>query len=84
LLTHRPIHLSKLWHTPIDLELAGHTHKFQVRGLHFFSYLINDYTYGKSTRKEKTAFISQGIGTKTPIRIGTEGEIVIVNLISQR
>ena len=31
LLTHRPIHLSKLADYPIDLELAGHTHNGQIR-----------------------------------------------------
>ena len=46
LLTHQPIGLRKLENLPIDLELAGHTHKLQIRGLHFLSYLINDYTYG--------------------------------------
>lgn len=82
-LSHRPLHLSKLAKTPIDLELAGHTHNGQVRGLHFLSYLINDYTYGKFTWKGKTAFTSQGVGTRTPIRLGTEGEIVVIHLISQ-
>jgi predicted MPP superfamily phosphohydrolase len=99
-LTHRPIRLSKLATTPIDLELAGHTHKGQVRGLHFLSRIVNDYTYGKysytvppargegaqSETKggreavKKVAFVSQGTGTRTPFRIGTEGEIVVLHL----
>ena len=67
LLTHQPIGLRKLADFPVDLEVAGHTHKLQIRGLHFLSYLINDYTYGLYTggsRNERHAFVSQGIGTR--------------------
>ncbi|MDR2415413.1 MAG: metallophosphoesterase [Candidatus Peribacteria bacterium] len=79
-LTHRPIHLSKVKNYPIDLELAGHTHNGQVRGLHFISRMVFDYNYGKYTRKDRTAFISQGLGAGIPFRIGTQGEIVILHL----
>jgi predicted MPP superfamily phosphohydrolase len=61
LITHQPISLKKLVDFPIDLEVAGHTHKMQIRGLHFLSYLINDYTYGLYERQDKKAFITQGI-----------------------
>jgi predicted MPP superfamily phosphohydrolase len=80
LLTHRPFHLSKLKAYPIDLELAGHTHNGQVLGLNLFSHMINDYTYGKYTRNEKIAFVSQGLGAGIPFRLGTEGEIVVIEL----
>ncbi|MDR0369931.1 MAG: hypothetical protein LBH96_05530 [Candidatus Peribacteria bacterium] len=38
------------------------------------------YNYGKYTRKEKIAFVSQGLGAGIPFRIGTVGEIVIIHL----
>jgi predicted MPP superfamily phosphohydrolase len=79
-LTHRPIHLSKVENYPIDLELAGHTHNGQIRGLHFLSRMMFDYNYGKYTYKDRTVFVSQGLGAGIPFRIGTEGEIVIIEL----
>ncbi|MDR2191185.1 MAG: metallophosphoesterase [Candidatus Peribacteria bacterium] len=79
-LTHRPIHLSKVRNYPIDLELAGHTHNGQIRGVHFISHMVFDYNYGKYTRKDRTAIVSQGLGAGIPFRIGTEGEIVILHL----
>jgi predicted MPP superfamily phosphohydrolase len=52
-----------------------------VRGLHFIVRLIyQGYSYGKYLRKDKVAFISQGLGAGIPFRIGTEGEIVTINL----
>ena len=84
-LTHRPIHLSKFAQYPIDLELAGHTHNGQIRGLHFIAKWVNQgYSYGKYTRKDKIAFISQGLGAGIPLRIGTEGEIVVIHLTNQK
>jgi predicted MPP superfamily phosphohydrolase len=61
LMTHQPLHLEKTRNLPIDLEVAGHTHKMQLRGLHFLSHLINDYTYGLYTRQDRKAFVTQGI-----------------------
>jgi predicted MPP superfamily phosphohydrolase len=60
-MTHQPISLEKLSDFPIDLEVAGHTHKMQIRGLHFLSHLINDYTYGLYEQQDKKAFVTQGI-----------------------
>jgi predicted MPP superfamily phosphohydrolase len=64
LMTHQPIHLAKTRSLPINLEVAGHTHKLQIRGLHFLSYLLNDYTYGLYERQDRKAFVTQGIGTR--------------------
>lgn len=80
-LTHRPIHLSNVASYPIDLELAGHTHNGQIRGLHFLARILNQgYSYGKYTWKEKIAFVSQWLGAGIPFRIGTVGEIVVINI----
>ena len=80
LLSHRPYRLSKLSHTPVDLELAGHTHAGQIWvGIQFSQYLY-DYVYGLASWKDKKAFTSQGVGSLAPIRLGTEGEIVVLHL----
>ncbi|MDR2191183.1 MAG: metallophosphoesterase [Candidatus Peribacteria bacterium] len=61
LMTHQPISLKKLTNVPIDLEVAGHTHRGQIRGVSYLVALVNDYGYGKYTEKNKTAFVTQGI-----------------------
>jgi predicted MPP superfamily phosphohydrolase len=76
LMTHQPIHLSKLEAFPIDLEIAGHTHRGQIWGVSYIVGRVNDYGYGAypyhSTTydTERTAFITQGIGTwGLPLRL---------------
>lgn len=81
LMTHQPIHLTKINDLPIDLEVAWHVHKMQIRGLHFISYLINDYTYWYQKLGNQEAFITQWIGTRwLPIRLWTKSEIVMLHI----
>ncbi|MDR0650988.1 MAG: metallophosphoesterase [Candidatus Peribacteria bacterium] len=61
LMTHQPISLKKLVNFPIDLEVAGHTHRGQIRGLSYLVAVVNDYGYGKYEENGRTAFITQGI-----------------------
>jgi predicted MPP superfamily phosphohydrolase len=61
LMTHQPISLKKLVNVPIDLEVAGHTHRGQIRGLSYLVELVNDYGYGKYEENGKITFITQGI-----------------------
>jgi predicted MPP superfamily phosphohydrolase len=44
-MTHQPISLTKLQNFPIDLEVAGHTHRGQFRGMHKIVDWVNDYGY---------------------------------------
>jgi predicted MPP superfamily phosphohydrolase len=60
-MTHQPISLKKLIHFPIDLEVAGHTHRGQVRGIRALIPLMNDYGYGRYEEQGKIAFVTQGI-----------------------
>lgn len=80
LLSHRPYRLSKLVHTPVDLELAGHTHKGQIWGFTQFSQYLYDYVYGLVKWRDKKAFTSQWVGSLLPIRLWTQGEIVVLHL----
>jgi predicted MPP superfamily phosphohydrolase len=49
LITHQPLHLSKLSQLSqlsdfsLDLEVAGHTHRGQIRGLRSLVAMMNDY-----------------------------------------
>ena len=81
LVSHQPQHLGKLAKYPIDLELAGHTHHGQFIPFSWIIWVMNDYAYGRYEREGKIAFVSQGVGAWwAPIRIGTQSEIVMVEL----
>lgn len=81
LISHQPQDLNKVTNFPIDLELAGHTHRGQFVPLSRIIKAFNDYTYGLHTLGERYAFTSQGIGSRgAPIRIGTRSEIVHITL----
>ena len=79
--THQPIALSKLTQYPIDLQLAGHTHKGQNIFVMPLAITMNDYFYGRYDEGDRTAIVSQGIGTRgLPFRLGSQSEIMIINL----
>ena len=81
LLIHQPISLEKLQDYPIDLEVAGHTHRWQFYWMRKVVEWANDYTYWEYKLWEKTAFVTQWIGTWwLPFRLWTQSEMVIINL----
>lgn len=81
LISHQPYKLSLIENYPIDLQLAGHTHRGQFVPLSWIIGLFNDYAYGRYDENGKTAFVSQWVGTWwAPIRIGTQSELVLVEL----
>lgn len=85
LLTHQPIALEKLKDFPIDLELAGHTHRGQIIWPRELVWFFNDYAYGLYSEWDRNAFVTQGIGTWwLPLRIGTRSEIVIIHLLPKK
>lgn len=81
-LTHQPITLDQLEKYPFDLELAGHTHRGQFYGLRKVVERVNGYGYGRFDAFGKTAFVTQGIGTRgLPFRLGTQSEVVMLHLL---
>ena len=81
LITHQPIALEKLENYPIDLEVAGHTHYWQIFWLRKLTEIVNDYWYWKFEEDWKTAIVTQWIWTRwLPFRLGTQSEMVIINL----
>lgn len=83
-ITHQPISLQKLENYPIDLELAWHTHNWQIFWIRELVHVVNDYWYWKYDEKWKTAYISQWIGFRwLPFRLWTQSEMVIINLANK-
>lgn len=81
LITHQPIWLEKLKDYPVDLEVAGHTHRGQFYWIMEISRIVNDYLYWKYKLWDRTAFVTQWIWTWwLPFRLWTQSEMVIINL----
>jgi predicted MPP superfamily phosphohydrolase len=84
LVTHQPIWLDKLTDYPIDLEVAGHTHRGQFYWMRKVVEWMNDYAYWEYKLWDRTAFVTQWIWTWwLPFRLWTQSEMVIINLIKK-
>jgi hypothetical protein len=59
LISHQPYKLSLMEKYPIDLQLAGHTHRGQFIPLSWIIGLFNDYAYGRYDENGKIVFVSQ-------------------------
>ena len=84
LITHQPISLEKLKNYPIDLEVAGHTHRGQFYWMRKIVEWMNDYAYWEYKLWDRTAFVTQWIWTWwLPFRLWTQSEMMIINLIKK-
>ena len=84
------VHEPRLWTmlpANVDLVLAGHTHggQIQIFGWPQFKKLDSQYLRGRFRNPGgQQMLVSAGIGTSIlPVRLGTQGEIVVVELVPQ-
>ena len=84
------VHEPRLWTmlpANVDLVLAGHTHggQIQIFGWPQFKKLDSQYLRGRFRNPGgQQMLVSAGIGTSiVPVRLGTQGEIVGVELVPQ-
>ena len=84
------VHEPRLWTmlpANVDLVLAGHTHggQIQIFGWPQFKKLDAQYLRGRFRNPGgQQMLVSAGIGTSiVPVRLGTQGEIVVVELVPQ-
>lgn len=84
------VHEPRLWTMlppNVDLLLAGHTHggQIQIFGWPQFKKLDSQYLRGRFRNSGgQQMLVSAGIGTSiVPVRLGTQGEIVVVELVPQ-
>jgi hypothetical protein len=84
------VHEPRLWTmlpANVDLVLAGHTHggQIQIFGWPQFKKLDPQYLRGRFRNPGgQQMLVSAGIGTSiVPVRLGTQGEIVVVELVPQ-
>ena len=84
------VHEPRLWTmlpANVDVVLAGHTHggQIQIFGWPQFKKLDSQYLRGRFRNPGgQQMLVSAGIGTSiVPVRLGTQGEIVVVELVPQ-
>lgn len=85
-LDHQPSNI-KEYNSNIDLVLCGHTHRGQIFPLNYITNAIFDVDYGYY-RKDKDSphvIVSSGVGTwGPPFRIGTNNEVVSINVFFRK
>ena len=81
LLDHQPINLEEARQNGIDLQLSGHTHNGQFWPGNLIVSWIFELPYGYKKMGNTHYYVSSGIGLWGPkYRIGTESEILLLNL----
>ncbi|TSA31301.1 MAG: metallophosphoesterase [Porphyromonadaceae bacterium] len=86
LLDHNPARMGDALKNNIDLQLSGHTHNGQIFPLNLLVRKIYQLAYGYQKTGNTHYYVSSGLGLwGAPIRIGTQSEIVTIDLqLTQR
>ncbi|NDV46487.1 metallophosphoesterase [Paludibacter sp. 221] len=81
MLDHQPYHLEEAEASGIDLQISGHTHDGQFFPVNLIVRGMYENPHGYSSRGNTHYYISSGLGIWGPqYRIGTQSELVIINL----
>lgn len=81
LLDHNPARMGDALKNNIDLQLSGHTHNGQIFPINYLVKRIYPLPYGYKKSGNTNFYVSSGLGLwAAPVRIGTQSEIVRVNL----
>jgi predicted MPP superfamily phosphohydrolase len=81
LLDHNPARMGDALKNNIDLQLSGHTHDGQIFPLNFIVKRMYQLSYGYLKSGNTHYYVSSGLGLwAAPVRIGTQSEIVRIEL----
>ncbi|WP_273485128.1 metallophosphoesterase [Desulforamulus ruminis] len=81
LLDHQPVLLDEAKDSGVDLQLSGHTHRGQFFPNQLITRRIFEVDYGYLAKDSLQVIVSSGYGTwGPPVRIGTQSEIVDIQL----
>lgn len=80
-LDHQPVGLEEAQKAGVDLQLSGHTHRGQFFPNQLITRRIFEVDYGHYVKDSLQVIVSSGYGTwGPPVRIGTQSEIVDIQL----
>ncbi|MDP4087692.1 MAG: metallophosphoesterase [Bacillota bacterium] len=81
MLDHQPLEFSEEDKEGVDLLLCGHTHRGQLAPANLITHRIYELDYGYLKKGNLNIVVSSGYGTwGPPMRIGSQSEIVEINL----
>lgn len=81
LLEHQPYDLTATQEAGIDLQFSGHTHRGQVWPFNWLTDRLFELSHGYLQKGDSHFIVSSGLSLwGPPFRIGTQSEIVILNL----
>lgn len=84
LLDHQPEEFDEAVKAGIDLLVAGHTHKGQIAPGNLITNALFENDYGYLQKEQLHTIVSSGYGFwGPPIRIGSQSEIVVINVSFQ-
>ena len=67
----------------IDLQFSGHTHRGQVWPISWITDLLFPQSYGYRKWGESHVYVSSGLSLwGPPFRVGTNSELVVLNIAS--
>ena len=81
LVEHEPAELEKLSGLGVDLSLSGHTHDGQIFPGNLLVRMLSPQACGKRQWGDTTVVVTSGVGYYgPPIRVGTDSEIVVIDV----
>jgi predicted MPP superfamily phosphohydrolase len=81
MLDHQPLQLSQAAKNNIDLQISGHTHNGQIYPMNKIVARMYELGYGYKKTGDTHYYVSSGLGLwGAPIRLGTQSEIVKIQL----
>ena len=81
LLDHQPYQLAESQAAGIDLQFSGHTHHGQVWPMNWVTDHLYEQSHGYRQWENSHIYISSGLSLwGPPFRIGTESEMVVLQL----
>jgi len=85
LLDHQPVSLEEAKDNGVNLQLSGHTHKGQFFPNQLITAKIYEVDYGYLDKDSLQVIVTSGYGTwGPPVRIGTQSEIIDINIKFQK
>lgn len=81
LIDHQPYELASTREAGIDLQFSGHTHRGQVWPFNWLTDYLFEVSHGYKQIGDSHIVVSSGLSLwGAPIRIGTDSEIVVLNI----
>ena len=80
MMDHQPVEFDKVQEAGVDIMVSGHTHRGQIAPINLITSRIFELDYGHMTKGSLNVIVSVVMELGPPIRVGSQSEIVKINL----